>query len=64
MGRKVDAPEGDLYTRWLKGVFKEISPSNRAVTRAINAIRKLSTISILTIGREHASEGCNAPAIL
>src|SRR5690349_21677373 len=28
VGRKLEAPGGDLYARWLKGVFESVKPAN------------------------------------
>lgn len=39
MGRKLEAPGGNLYARWLKSVFEQIPVTNRAMTRAIGAIQ-------------------------
>lgn len=39
MGRKLDAPGGDLYARWLKSVFEKIPVTNRAMAHAISAIQ-------------------------
>jgi hypothetical protein len=38
MGRKLEAPNGDLYARWLESVFKNIRPQNKAMQRAILAL--------------------------
>jgi hypothetical protein len=38
MGRKLGAPHGDLYARWLKGVFEAVVPSNPKMVRAVRAI--------------------------
>jgi SIR2-like domain/NACHT domain len=38
VGRKLDAPEGDLYARWLESVFKTVEPTNAEMIRAIQAL--------------------------
>lgn len=38
MGRKLDAPNGDLYARWLEGVFKSVRSSNEELSSAIRAL--------------------------
>ena len=43
MGRKLGAPHGDLYARWLENVFKSVQPTNQKLQ---NAIRALSTAGI------------------
>ena len=40
MSRKLMAPNGDLYTRWLEGVFKMVQPTNTKMKSAIMAIHK------------------------
>ena len=39
VGRKLEAPAGDLYARWLKRVFEQVPTTNRAMARAITAIQ-------------------------
>jgi tetratricopeptide (TPR) repeat protein len=39
MGRKLDAPNGDLYGRWLESVFKEVNPENNEMARAVRALQ-------------------------
>jgi SIR2-like domain len=41
MGRKLDAPNGDLYARWLKQVFENVEPNNRDLERAVRALQAL-----------------------
>lgn len=41
MGRKLDAPDGLLYARWLEKVFEHVTPINKEMERAIKAIRDL-----------------------
>jgi hypothetical protein len=38
MGRKLEAPSGDLYARWLENVFKSVKPTNQKLKTAIRAI--------------------------
>jgi len=38
MGRKLDAPKGDLYARWLEGVFKDVRPENDKMEKALRAL--------------------------
>ncbi len=38
MGRKLDAPSGDLYARWLENVFKEVQPTNKKMQEALRAL--------------------------
>jgi hypothetical protein len=38
MGRKLDAPNGGLYARWLENVFQQVKPENAAMEKAVRAI--------------------------
>jgi hypothetical protein len=38
MGRKLDAPDGDLYARWLEDAFKSVLPVNQDMVAAIRAL--------------------------
>jgi hypothetical protein len=38
MGRKLGAPKGDLYARWLESVFKNVEPSNSEMAKAVRAL--------------------------
>lgn len=38
MGRKLDAPYGDLYSRWLENVFKPVQPTNKKMEKAVRAL--------------------------
>lgn len=38
MGRKLEAPQGNLYARWLENVFKDVQPINKEMVSAISAI--------------------------
>jgi SIR2-like protein/NACHT domain-containing protein len=39
MSRKLDAPNGDLYARWLESVFKDSTPENAGMVNAIRALQ-------------------------
>jgi SIR2-like domain len=39
VGRKLDAPHGDLYARWLESVFKAVQPTNKKLENALRALR-------------------------
>ena len=43
VSRKLDAPKGDLYARWLEAVFKTVEPSN---TKLAKALRRLQALGI------------------
>lgn len=55
VGRKLDAPKGDLYGRWLEGVFKDVAPSNPAMENAIRALRSAG-IPICTLNYDSLLE--------
>jgi len=38
MGRKLGAPHGDLYARWLENVFKAVQPTNQKLQNALRAL--------------------------
>lgn len=38
-GRKLNAPQGDLYARWLKDVFSEVVPANHNLIAALQKMR-------------------------
>jgi hypothetical protein len=38
MGRKLDAPRGDLYARWLENVFKHVKPANKEMEDALREL--------------------------
>jgi len=38
MGRKLDAPHGDLYARWLDNVFNPVQPKNERMKQVIQGI--------------------------
>jgi hypothetical protein len=40
MSRKLEAPNGDLYARWLRNVFEQVTATNRKMTEAINSIAR------------------------
>ncbi len=48
MGRKLDAPHGDLYARWLESVFKPVKPTNKKMANAILGIHN-ATIPLCTL---------------
>jgi hypothetical protein len=39
MSRKLNAPNGDLYARWLESVFKGATPENAGLVNAIRALQ-------------------------
>jgi len=39
MGRKLEAPSGSLYARWLESVFKSVQPTNDAMKKGVEALR-------------------------
>ena len=38
IGRKLGAPNGELYARWLRGVLESVWPTNRNMEKAVRAI--------------------------
>jgi hypothetical protein len=38
MGRKLAAPNGDLYAHWLKSVFEHVEPEKNEMQRAVRAL--------------------------
>jgi hypothetical protein len=42
MGRKLDAPVGDLYARWLENTFKDLKPTNKKMQDAIRTLQACS----------------------
>jgi len=48
VGRKLDAPEGNLYARWLENVFKAVEPTNDKMKKAVEALRD-AAIPICTL---------------
>ncbi|MHB8271932.1 SIR2 family protein [Bradyrhizobium sp.] len=38
MGRKLGAPNGDLYARWLKNTFEHIKPATNEMAKAVRAL--------------------------
>lgn len=62
MGRKLDAPQGDLYARWLEHVFKSVQPTNPKMRRALSTLHKAG-IPICTLNYDPLLEritGLNA----
>jgi len=41
VSRKLDAPKGDLYARWLETVFKTVEPSNTKLAKALRGLQAL-----------------------
>ena len=39
VGRKLDAPNGDLYARWLELTFSDVKPTNQGMMNAIRALQ-------------------------
>jgi hypothetical protein len=48
MGRKLGAPAGGLYARWLQEVFKEVTPEEKGMANAIRALQS-TDIPICTL---------------
>jgi SIR2-like domain len=48
MGRKLGAPNGELYARWLEGVFKDVKPVKNEMDKAVRALHA-SEIPICTL---------------
>ncbi|MFA7404441.1 MAG: hypothetical protein WC007_10625 [Pelobacteraceae bacterium] len=46
--RKLDAPQGSLYARWLENVFKTVKPTNEAMVNALVTLKQ-SNIPICTL---------------
>jgi hypothetical protein len=39
MAKKIGAPNGELYGRWLESVFRSLTPENKAMSNAIQALQ-------------------------
>lgn len=39
MGRKLGAPNGDLYARWLENIFKNVAPEEKGMANALRALQ-------------------------
>ncbi len=48
VSRKLDAPKGSLYARWLENVFKSVKPTNKGMEDALVTLQK-SRIPICTL---------------
>jgi hypothetical protein len=59
MGRKLEAPRGDLYARWLQSAFKEVVPENQKMASAILALKARASrfAPSITIHSWNASQG-------
>ncbi|HVQ70416.1 MAG TPA: tetratricopeptide repeat protein [Bradyrhizobium sp.] len=55
VGHKLESPNGDLYTRWLESVFKDVVPENKAMSDAILALQELG-IPICTLNYDSLLE--------
>lgn len=55
MGRKLEAPTGTLYARWLENAFKSVQPSNGAMKKGIEALRS-AAIPICTLNYDSLLE--------
>jgi hypothetical protein len=55
MGRKLEAPTGVLYARWLEAVFKDVRPEEKGMANAIHALTS-SGIPICTLNYDFLLE--------
>ena len=55
MGRKLGAPNGDLYARWLKGTFKSVEPGNADLAKALHSLTA-AKIPLCTLNYDHLLE--------
>jgi hypothetical protein len=55
MARKLEAPIGNLYGRWLENAFKSVQPTNEAMRKGIEALRDTG-IPICTLNYDHLLE--------
>lgn len=55
VGRKLSAPQGDLYARWLNESFQDISPSNSDMSKAIQKIASIG-VPICTLNYDSLLE--------
>ncbi|MFZ0845648.1 MAG: SIR2 family protein [Pseudolabrys sp.] len=55
MGRKLDAPNGDLYARWLESVFKDVTPEEKGMANAIRAFNS-AKVPICTLNYDRLLE--------
>ncbi|RJG12307.1 NACHT domain-containing protein [Pseudomonas cavernicola] len=64
ISRKLNAPTGDLYARWLNESFENITPKNNDMIRAINHISSMG-IPICTLNYDSLLESVtNLPTIV
>jgi hypothetical protein len=55
MGRKLEAPNGALYGRWLEGVFSAIRPGNPKMEQAIKGLHA-ARVPLCTLNYDHLLE--------
>jgi hypothetical protein len=55
VSRKLSAPSGDLYARWLENMFKTVRVTNQAMKGALSAVRD-ADIPICTLNFDHLLE--------
>lgn len=55
MGRKLEAPHGGLYARWLENAFKLVQPENKKLETAIRALQAAS-VPFCTLNYDHLLE--------
>jgi len=55
MGRKLDAPGGDLYARWLRTTFESVVPENPELEEAIRSLH-FGGIRLCTLNYDHLLE--------
>jgi hypothetical protein len=55
VGRKLDAPHGDLYARWLENVFDPVQPSNKKLESALLALHA-GAVPFCTLNDDHLLE--------
>ena len=55
MGRKLEAPQGDLYARWLENVFKAVQPANKNLENAMGAFQTAG-VPFCTLNYDHLLE--------
>jgi len=52
MGRKLGAPDGDLYARWLETVFKNVEPLDNEMARAVRVLHAAG-VPFCTLNYDH-----------
>jgi hypothetical protein len=63
MGRKLEAPNGDIYARWLESVFKDVHPANKKMESALQALHA-ANVPICTLNYDSLLEQVtNSPSI-